>query len=474
MADKSFSLGSINISDYLIVQARKVSDPSAVVEKQVFGPDPPTTQNFTFTNLDNELYFFDVYESPDGVILAELFNTFEIDVATGSLLSEWKFYQVDRGVDADPVAGDTIITDSYLDGKNVVAIIQRGLGPLKPDDEWTRTSTGIALAGSLVFNADDVYTVVINYKQAGSSSTGNNPALFSTEKTITGNTTLDSNYYNALINLNGAGTQLVVTMDHVASVPDGTMFYFGDLEGGAQFQTKIVPQTTEAILWMGALMSEIWVGKGETLWLKKSGTRYKVVLEHGNIQQVGRRFSGTYANHWNTLVENNTLWGADDFPRLWWWIVNRLPGSSYLADDNLDLPGYIRPANRQGQFIVSVTKRKFRMPDTQNLAEKGLKSFTAPGGDGTRIIDQPGGFQAPSLLSHFHVMHGEGPINGPAGNVFLNRTGATMAGGPHRFSGGGTDNLGGSVAPDQTMQTGATGGTDNVVGNFGVIYCRCA
>lgn len=471
MADKSFSLGQISITDYIIVRARKVSDPTAEVERQVFGPAPPTTQNFTFTDLDNDLYFFDVYESADGSSLTTLFNTFEIDVASGSVIMEYKFYEVDRGLTADPIAGDTIITDSYLDGKNVIAFEQRGIGALVPTDEWTRTSTGMSLVGTLKFNTDDVYVAIISYQQAG-SSTGGSMGVFAGEKTITANTTLDSTYYNQLVNLNGAGTQLVITLDFIADVPDGTMFYFGDLEGGAQFQTKIVPQTGEAILWMGGMMAELWVGKGETLWIKKSGTRYKVVQEHGNLQRVGQRFSGMYAAHPNCLVENNALFGADDYPRLWWWVVNKLPGISYVIDDTLDGGGYVRPANRQGQFIVSLTKRKFRMPDTQGLSEKGLTSFTTPGADTTRLVDAAGGFQAPSLLMHNHLTHGEGTIAGAAGNLFLSRTNTGAQ--PHRYSGGGLDGLGGSTTPDATMLTGETGGSDNVVSNFGVIYCRCA
>lgn len=470
MADKSFSLGQINITDYIIVRARKVSDSTAEVERQVFGPAPPTTQNFTFTDLDNDLYFFDVYESADGMALTTLFNTFEIDVATGSIITEYKFYEVDRGLTGDPAAGDTIITDSYLDGKNVVAFEQRGLGAMVPTDEWTRTSTGISLVAPLKFNADDIYVAIINYVQAGSSA-GGNMGLFAGETTIAANTTLDSTYYNTLINLNGVGTQLVVTLDFVADVPDGTMFYFGDLEGGTQFQTKIKPQIGEAILWMGGMMAEMWVGKGETLWIKKSGTRYKVVQEHGNLQRVGQRFSGMYAGHPNTLVEASQILGADDFPRIWWWVVNKLPATSYVIDDTLDSGGYVRPANRQGQFIVSLTKRKFRMPDTQGLSEKGLTNFVAPGGDATRLVDQPGGFQPPALLQHVHLTHAGGTIDGAAGHLFMNRTGT--GGQPKRFSGGGLDGLGGSVTPDETMLTGEAGGDDNIVSNYGVIYCTC-
>lgn len=470
MANKSFSLGQVNITDWLIVRVRLASDPGPEITRQAFGPAPPTTQNFSFTDLQNALYLFDVYESSDGILLTTLLNTFEIDVETGDITTEWKFYVVGRGITGDPVDQDSAIVDPYLDGKQVIAFEQRGVGPLIPSDEWTRNSTGVALV-THPFNQDDVYVAVINYKQAN-SSTGNTSGLFATEMIITGNTLLDSTYYGAEILLNGAGTQLVVTLDHVATVPDGTPFLFTDEIGGAQLQTKIVPQIGDSILWNGAQMSELWVGKGEFLWLKKSGTRYRVVMEPDGLSSVGKKFSATTLNHVNAYPENNTLWNADDLPRLYWWIVNKQPNSAYVIDDNLDQPAYVRPDNRQGQFIVSLNKRKFRMPDTQNLTEKGMASFAAPGGDATRLWDFPGGYQGPALLQHNHITHAGGPITGTAGNLFLSRKNDGAQ--PHRYSGGGTDGLGGDTQPDNQMTTSQTGGSDNIVANTGVIHMRCA
>lgn len=471
MATKSFSLGQINITDYIIVRARKVSDPGAEVERQVFGPNPPTTQNFTFVNLDNELYFFDVYESSNGTALETLFNIFEIDVATGAIIFEWKFYTVGGGQPEDPAANDTVLTDPYLNGKNVAAFFQRGLGPLKPTDEWTRTSTGMQLEAGLFFNQDDVYTAQITYPQAG-SSTGNTNKFLGQEKAITANTTLDSTYYDCLINLNAAGTRLVVTLDHVATVPDGTIFAFIDQMGGSQRQAKIVPQIGESILWMGMNMPEFWCGKGEKVWLKKSGGVYKVIDDSDGGRNVGRRFSGKTNVYPNAQAEDNTLFSADDLPRYWWWLINKNNNAYYLVDDTLDNVGYVHPQPRIGQPVVSLTKRLFRMANTQNISERGGLDFNHNGGDATRSWDAPGGYQPPALLPHAHVMHGGGTISGPAGNLYLNRTGTGPQ--PKRYSGGGTgDNLGGGTAPDATMITGQTGGPDNIVANFSVVYCTC-
>jgi hypothetical protein len=259
MATAKFSLGSVNITDYLIVRCRKASDPIPEVTRQEFGPNPPANINLVFLDLDPEEYLFDVYESVDGVALTQFFNTYLFDVPTNTMLEEWVFYTVNGSDPEDPAESpNTQIVDSYLDGKNVVSFQQRGLGALRPTIEWTRTSTGIQLAGNVSFNDSDVFCAVINYRITG-GSTGNTSTQ--QEATITANITLNSSYYGKIINLNGTGTRLAVTMDSVASVPDGTEFLFVDQEGGLQLQTKILFQTGEYVLWNGANMPEIWVGE---------------------------------------------------------------------------------------------------------------------------------------------------------------------------------------------------------------------
>jgi hypothetical protein len=469
MATAKFSLGSVNITDYLIVRCRKASDPIPEVTRQEFGPNPPANINLVFLDLDPEEYLFDVYESVDGVALTQFFNTYLFDVPTNTMLEEWVFYTVNGSDPEDPAESpNTQIVDSYLDGKNVVSFQQRGLGALRPTIEWTRTSTGIQLAGNVSFNDSDVFCAVINYRITG-GSTGNTSTQ--QEATITANITLNSSYYGKIINLNGTGTRLAVTMDSVASVPDGTEFLFVDQEGGLQLQTKILFQTGEYVLWNGANMPEIWVGKGEFLRIKKNGSRYKVIQDSGGLLRVGYRFSATYIGHPNCHAEDNGLTSADDYPRIWWWINNKIPIGSKIIDDNLDAGGYVRDAAAPGFFIISTTKRLFRFPNTQDLSEKGLANFNAYAGDLDRLNQNPGGKQNGAVGKHRHVMHGFGPISTPGNpNLYL----STQNTGPyaHSWSGGGTAGLGGSVGPDINLQTGDTGDI-NIVDNFGVIYMRC-
>lgn len=461
MADAKFSIGQVNITDYIIVRCRKASDPGPEVARQVFGPNPPTTINLVFLDLDPEEYLFDVYESADGATLSTFFNTFLIDVPTNTILEEWRFYTVGGQNSYDPIQDGPEITDSYLDGKNVVAFVQRGTGPLKPTTEWTRTSTGIALAGGLLFNVDDVFTAVINYRITGTTSTTGAQQ----EIDIIANTVLDSTYYNKIINLNGTGSRLVVTMDSIANVPDGTEFTFIDEEGGTQLQTKIITQTGEYILWHGSNMPELWVGKSETLKIKKRGTKYKVIQEHANLISVGRRFSSTYfistsmtGAIFNIFPENGGLYSGDDLPRIWWWINNILTAASKTIDDNVDNPAYVFDPNRPGFFVYSITKKMFRFPNTQGLSEKGLNSFSNFNADSSRLVDYPGGLQPEQVGPHTHGAKFE-----------WNGTDGSTNNGQLLFNGDGEHHGSGINAASIQVNSG----TKNIVQNFGVIFCRC-
>jgi len=119
----------------------------------------------------------------------------------------------------------------------------------------------------------------------------------------------------------------------------------------------------------------------------------------------------------------------------------------------LDSGGYTRPANTQGLFIISITKQKFRMPDTQNLSEKGLKSFSSFGGDGTRGYDYPGGFQDAQV--------GQVTVSLQKGNGYT----------------GGTPNANWFAPGDPSHNQGTdniviNSGKENIIKNFGVIYFR--
>lgn len=466
---RSFSIGVTGVTTYVIFRWRKVSDPSVEVNRRVFGPAPAVSNNFSITDLDAITYNFDTYISSDGTALTTLYSTYTMDVKNNQIVNERRFYQIGSGVGSAPDGGQSLV-DTYLADKTVTGVFQRNFGYLIETAEWVRTAGGVDLVGALSFNVDDLYMVEISYKQDIPGGSTGSTNLFEGIKVITANITLDNTYIKKRTKLNGAGNQLVVTMDLIGNIPDGSQFYFVDQEDGAQFQGKIV-SSDASFKWLGNTTSEIWVGKGEFLWLEKQGSNFEVIQSHAGLAMVYEMFSCTDLARLNALAEDGALYTGADYPRLWWWLNNKLNPNLVISDSGLAGGGYTRPANKQGQFIIGVTQ--FRMPDTRNLTFKGLSRFDLAGWnlDASRAYDYPGGYQEQALLLHDHVMHGKGTINGAAGNLFLSRSNAGAS--AHRYNaGGGADPFGGTTTPDTGMRTGDAGGSDNIVKNIGVIHYR--
>jgi hypothetical protein len=441
MADIKLSLGQVNITDYLIVRIREVGAPTAVVDSQPFGPAPSGVINIDFPNVNPVTHYVDFYESVDGTALTALLALYTVDARTNQLLYERRFYVV--GQTAGATAGQTDIVDSYLNGKNIAGFAQRGFGALIPSVEWSFSGSTITnLIGNL--SDGDTYYVDITYTQPVTAAS--NKQFFAGIKTLTTNTTLDNTYYNNRIRVNGGNAHI---LPDAGTVPDGTMFYFISQQLGIP-QSKISSASSFLQPW-GAL-TEVWLGKGEHLWLEKvtiSGTPYyEVVNGHDNLQLVGQRFAGTSTHSLNVLAEDDQTHNAADYPRMWWWLNNKADAGTVVVDDSL-----ARPANKQGLFIISPTNLQFRMPNTQGLSEKGLLSFSSFGGDSSRAYDYPGGYQADQVGQVSIVLKKGNGYTGGGVNVGWFAPG--QAGNPQ---------------PSDTIITNP--GKENIIKNFGVIYYR--
>jgi hypothetical protein len=465
--DVNFGLFAINIPDYLIMRARTTAAPGAEVTRTVLGPGQTGIMNFLMVGLDPVNHYFDLYESVDGVALNNLLGTFTYDVKNEKIVDEMRSYVVGSGINNAPSDTDTSFTDPYLDGKNVTEFSKRSIGQLLPDDssglpiEWSIAGTTITLGAGLVFTDQETYFARISYLVQDTSPAASS-GFFQGIKIVTADVTMDNTYYNNRVKCNGTGTQLVITFGHYADIPDGKFWYFMDQDGGAQYQTKFVLQDGN-FLFNGQNYGELWMGKGDCLWIEKNGAIFEVIKPSDVMINVGKRSSESLSSFLNMYPEDNSLWGADDLPALWYWITHALPTASYyLLDDNLDLPGYTRPvdingkSNKAGLFIISLTKRKFRFPDTQGLSERGSKSFTIFGADGQRLYDYPGGLMLEMVGPHDHeiqtfVAVGNGGTK-PVG--FRDTTSAGIL--PHGYFV--KNNI----------------GTENRVNNISVIYMRHA
>jgi hypothetical protein len=473
MIDLKVTLGTVNYTDFLHVTVAKVSAPGTIVY-ETWIDVPVTNYNFIIPGLDPENYLINYYDAATNVALGTLVSQFIVNALSPEFAYEKKFYKVDRGNIGDPVDGSFTIVDPYLSGKIIQGLFKEGFRYLDPLNEYSVTTTTdindtINNLTGVAFSTDEV--IVVEIKLAvGTIASTNNGSFY------TGRVDVGASTYSCLLGdkrkrhrLVGTISTQVITLPAVASFAQDDFYLFDNSCGGTAKQVKILTNGSDRILFNGFnaasnLLSEIWVGVGEKLMIARIGANWEIVLDYAGVS-VGESFASDILTHPNTLVEdgqvgNNALDG-DEFGRIWWWIVNKLPSSQKIIDDNVINVGYIHPGNRQGQFVVHSTLKKFRTPNKQGMVEKGLKDFDAPGTDADRPIDYPGGWQDSRNKRHGHrVKDGSG---GSSTNPL-----APAAG----FSG--MDNAAGFIGSSTATSVWIeeSGGDDVWVQNLGVIRLR--
>jgi len=409
----NIAIGVVGATDYVLVVLRKTTNPAAEFARQSFGPAPSSIVT-SFIG-DPVPYFMDVRLSPDGVSLGTLISTYTIDAAASQIISEKRFYTVDGPLATDPDDGDFSITDPYLYLKNVSGLFIEAFRFLEPLTEYEKIDDPVGLTASInmlnghIFSSGEKITVDITYK--GELPVTIQTAIFADVQTITTATTLDATYYNNRIRLAGIAASLPVTLQTLATVPDGTQFYFTDGDG-MQPQARIITQGTDKIFWAGingsdSEMTEIWVGKGQYVWLEKSNGNYEVIGISDAVGQVGEVVTDLFNARPNTLIADGQVGqvalDGDQYPALWWYIMNMLPASYVIVDNNVNNTAYVHPANAVGQFVRHGTLKQFRTPNLQGISLKGLNNFSTYGtADATRPVNYPGGFQDQAALPHFH------------------------------------------------------------------------
>lgn len=459
MAQIKLTIGQVNITNYLIIVARKTTTPLVEEAREAYAPPHPATRNVVVPatgDIDPVIYYVDFYESSNGTSLDLLLSQFVYDLKNQIIISERRFYVVDGPGTNDPASGQAILIDPYLNGKTISGVFKEGFRYLRPSTEpvaeWqTYTGGGIELLNNIIFSGGEVYSIDISYLANQTQVTGG-AGMYTGVELIDTNTTLSITHRNKRLRCESAASNvLVVIMESIGGVADGTFYHFTS-NGGAQNQTRIVPDGSETIKYNGENYPEIWIGKGEYVRIVKVGSFWEAELAHENILRVGERFSATWKDHPSTFPENGALFDGDEWPRIWWWIANKLPSTHKITDDAVINGGYSAPTDRRGQFVVHSTLKKFRVPNWQGGTERGLADFIAYGADASRNYDYPGGFQDEMVGPHTHSL----PLD-QAGSQDI----------PHLQTTANSDE-----GLSASSQTGPGTGTENRVRNFGVIYMR--
>lgn len=387
MPSFKFAIGQVNITDYLLVVARKSTSPTSEAARQSFAGPQPTSRNIEFDNLDAAVYYFDFRESTDGVDLGTLMGTYTVDVKENTILSEKRFY-LTGGVRAiDPAPGADAVIDPYLDGKTVVGVFIEGFRFLvSPDYTFAEfelvSGGGVHRTDGKVFSIDEVVMIELNY--VNTSSTTNN-ASFPTDFILkTADFTFDSTYYNSMIEANKTGTVLKITMPAIASLPDGTKFGI-NTHNISQRYVNLQFLSGEYCLVGGNQRNAVFIGRGEEAVFQKKGSYIRVVSWTGDWRRVGEKVEQDLAPI-NGIQEAGGWQLFDDIARLFYWYVNALPlGQLGTAT----YPATPDAANKT-KWIIDGVNGRFWVPDTQGMFDKATN-----GGN-------PGVFEDQSVQNHRH------------------------------------------------------------------------
>lgn len=477
MAQIRLGLGQVNITDYLIVVARKTTTPLVEEAREPYAPPQPTTRNVVVPatgDIDPVIYYVDIHESSDGSTLGLLLIQIVYDLKNNIILSEKRYYRADGGGPNDPLSGQNIIEDSYLDGKTISAVYKEGFRPLVPPEYASfkeydlHTGGGIELLNDMVFGPGEVTVIEISYATAAPATTSGS-GFYSGVITLIADTTLNNTHRGKRLKCESdASSRQVHTLEDVTTVPDGTFYYF-TFNGGNQLQTKIVPVSGQTIEYNGASYTEMTLGLGEYLRIERAGAGWEATLVHENILRVGEKLTAGYLSHPSTMPEDGRLLDGDDYPRIWYWIKNILPSTHKIIDDTVVNGGYSHPDGKQGLFVLHSTLKKFRMPNTQGISEKGLADFDSYGADTGRIYDYPGGVQAQQIPNHKHYTVAIEQLNS-----FLDPTSTQQIAYQRNDSGDYKYKLGPSsnAATVGLSSDSINGGSENRVRNVGVIFLR--
>jgi hypothetical protein len=404
------TLGTVNYTDWVHVTASKVSSPSVIVWEDWIDV-PVSNYNFVIPGLDPENYWVRYYDAATNSSLGSLVAELLVNALTGDTIYERRFYLCGGGNLYDPANGATGITDPYLIGKNITGVFKEAFRYLVLDDEYSFDDSvgNVELLNGQQLNQDERISVEIKHNAGNISVPSPEGALYSGYLNITTSTyTLTSGDINKRIRCVGSSNTQAITLPSLAGISTDKGFYFDNSCGGVAVQVKLLLPGSDKIRFNGFavssnLFSEFWVSKGEHVLIRKFDDDYWEVITDYKGTNVGEKLSAGYSFHANTLKENGALIDGDEYPRLWWWINTVLPSTHKYITDTVT-GSFVPDPNRIGQFAVHSTLKKFRMPISYGMVEKGHLDFDNLGADSpNRTVDYPGGFQDEMIKSHEHL-----------------------------------------------------------------------
>jgi len=459
-------LGTVNYTNYLHVTAAKVATPSTV-DREYWIPVPVTNYTLVIPGLDPDDYYVTFYDAATNSSLGTLISQCFVNAKTNQYAYEVRFYEIGNlpaGATLD--ATEKIINDPYLLGKTIESYFKEGFRFLEPTVEidFNNASCDITLLTGGTFTTGEKFTITIQYATGTIAAAGSGGLYTGIINVSAATYTMLAADKNKLVRLVGSASTQVITLPalNTLTVDDG--YYFDNSCGGTAVQVKILMNGGDRIRYNGLMeatdeYAEFWVSKGQHLLIKKFDNNYAEIRTDWKGVCVGEQVTVGYKDHPLIISENGQLMDGDQWPLFWYWLTNICP-STHKYTDNTVTGSWTPDITKPGQFAVHGTLKKWRMPKTVGLVQKGLADFETYGTDtANRPVDYPGGYQAEMLLAHGHKVATTGNQSGVDPGRALQR--ALTNPDPYATGAGG-------IGPYIEV----VGGAQQRVNNVGVIFAR--
>lgn len=399
MGNIRLSIGQINITNYLKINFRAVDDPTVLLPQSETVPPPvPATQDKFYTGFRNVPHYIDFRSSDDGVAQGLLLATFVYDVRNEQIILERRFYTVGGLGEYDPAPGTRTITDPYFEGKTIQGVFKEGFRYLEPDVEYVFATDTVTMDSTLQpeFSDGEKISVEINWL-LNTSDPGMGAGSWPEDIIdIFSNATLDNSHYNKELVVIGAATVVTLTFPSFDDIPDGTKFGFNTHQFDNLRYLELILPATKYVYVAGMQRNELYMGRGETLWMQKKADRMVILSWDGDYLRVGEIVHGDKVPV-NGIREQGGWFLIDEYPRFYYWFVDEIDagllGSGTQAEGipALDFTKFIKDESN-GYFWIPDSRGQFlRHTDETGTIDPGRVS--ADRKPGTRQLDKVGEFQ---------------------------------------------------------------------------------
>ena len=455
----------------LVMAISKKSAPSVIVAYyELPGPYTGQTQLHTFTGLQNVMYYYQLFLSPDHLADGTVQNYFDVQPNQNAYNTRNNLY---LRADSSPFfASNTNFygQDSSLIGWNWY-LENPSLGTLNYGEIWTKTIAGVAttiddtaadgwkyLTPNYLIGNDE-RAVIHFYPQLSATSTPQSSTMIAQTTLLTATTTLTNSAAGQAFQLEGGGGYFQVNLPDIATVPDSVPIFFNSA-GGSHVNVGISAFAGQVLQWFTnssnlssiTRSSIIYLGQCENIWVMRftypdGSKRWLVQGDTAGLRAVGELIYDWSKIPLNAVLANGQYLSRTNYARLWAWVQAQPPGDGILISNSLfnatttyDGVAYF---NNHGRFTDGDGSTTFRVPM--------LISGTGSGTGFLRIIDGstrlPGSMQADAIQDHGHEttagtlptpLFGEGAVTRLKGNYNGQAGGKTDLTGPAGLVVGGT------------------------------------